>query len=163
AAIKLTGSIGKESREFVYEVNFADKTNDDRAFVEDLWARRKVGYLLDQIRANGEKKELVEEVVALAKRYGITTPYTSYLIVPDAPVPVAAGGAKAPKGDAKPDVAFKLGALQTSSAPPPALQPVPGAPPGTAPVPVAVFAAKAQNTAGEGAKTRAGYAQKELE
>ncbi|HYT87729.1 MAG TPA: VIT domain-containing protein, partial [Gemmataceae bacterium] len=33
AAIKLTGSIGKETKEFVYEVNFADKTNDDRAFV----------------------------------------------------------------------------------------------------------------------------------
>src|SRR5205807_9010980 len=39
AAIKLTGSIGKESREFVYEVNFADKTNDDRNSVEDIWAR----------------------------------------------------------------------------------------------------------------------------
>jgi Ca-activated chloride channel family protein len=60
--------------------------------VEEIWARRKVGYLLDQIRANGEKKELVDEVVALAKRYGITTPYTSWLIVPDGPVPVAHGG-----------------------------------------------------------------------
>ena len=45
--------------------------------------------MLDQIRVNGEKKELVDEVVALAKKYGITTPYTSYLIVPDAAVPVA--------------------------------------------------------------------------
>ena len=56
--------------------------------MEQLWARRKVGYMLDQIRANGEKKELVDEVVALAKKYGITTPYTSWLIVPDAAVPV---------------------------------------------------------------------------
>ena len=55
--------------------------------MEDLWARRKVGYLLDQIRVNGEKKELVDEVVTLAKRYGITTPYTSYLVVPDGPLP----------------------------------------------------------------------------
>jgi Ca-activated chloride channel family protein len=60
--------------------------------VEHIWARRKVGYLLDQIRANGEKKELVDETVALAKRYGIATPYTSYLIVPDAPVPVVNAG-----------------------------------------------------------------------
>ncbi len=86
AAITLTGTVGMESKEFVYEVNFADKTTDDKAFVEDLWARRKVGYLLDQIRLNGEKKELVDEVVTLAKRYGITTPYTSYLLVPDGPV-----------------------------------------------------------------------------
>src|SRR5262249_43910556 len=70
-------------------VAFADKTKDDKGFVEHLWARRKVGYLLDQIRANGEKKELVDETVALAKKYGIATPYTSYLIVPDSPVPVA--------------------------------------------------------------------------
>ena len=83
--------VGKEKKEFVYEVTFPDKTNDEHAFVEQLWARRKVGYMLDQIRANGEKKELVDEVTALAKKYGITTPYTSYLIVPDAAVPVAQG------------------------------------------------------------------------
>ena len=77
-AIKLTGSVGKETREFVYEMTFADKTADDKGFVEDLWARRKVGYLLDQIRLNGEKKELMDEVVTLAKRYGITTPLPPY-------------------------------------------------------------------------------------
>src|SRR5207245_75729 len=86
---------GKEAREFVYEVNFPDKTNDDRIFVEHIWARRKVGYLLDQIRANGESKELVQETIALAKKYGIATPYTSYLIMPDAPVPVASAGGRA--------------------------------------------------------------------
>jgi hypothetical protein len=76
AAVKLSGRIGMESKEFVYELTFAAKTGEDREFVEHLWARRKVGYLLDQIRANGEKKELVQEVIALAKKYGITTPYT---------------------------------------------------------------------------------------
>src|SRR2546430_6957732 len=80
-----------EPKEFVYETIFPEKTGDAKAFTEHLWARRKVGYLLDQIRANGEKKELVEEVTALAKKYGITTPYTSWLIVPDGPVPVAGG------------------------------------------------------------------------
>lgn len=82
-AVKLTGSVGKESREFVYDVNFPAKTDDDKGFVVDLWARRKVGYLLEQIRSNGEKKELVDEVIALAKKHGIATPYTSYLVVPD--------------------------------------------------------------------------------
>jgi Ca-activated chloride channel family protein len=89
AAIKLTGTVGTEAKEFVYELNFAEKTNVEKPFVEDLWARRKVGFMLDQIRANGEKKELVDEVVSLAKRYGITTPYTSYLVVPDQPIPLA--------------------------------------------------------------------------
>jgi Ca-activated chloride channel family protein len=94
-AIRLTGKVGKETKEFVYEVAFPEKTGDDKEFVEALWARRKVGYLLDQIRINGEKKELMDEVVSLAKKYGITTPYTSYLIVPDGPTPtLPAAGAR---------------------------------------------------------------------
>jgi Ca-activated chloride channel family protein len=92
SAITLSGTVGKEPREFVYELSFPAKTESEKGFVEQLWARRKVGYLLDQIRANGEKKELVDETVALAKKYGIATPYTSYLVMPDAPVPVAARG-----------------------------------------------------------------------
>jgi Ca-activated chloride channel family protein len=104
-ALTLTGSVGNEKKEFVYEVNFPAQTNDDRSFVEPIWARRKVGYLLDQIRANGEKKELVDEVMVLAKKYGIATPYTSYLVVPDAPVPVAGGGVvPVPVGGAVPPV-----------------------------------------------------------
>jgi Ca-activated chloride channel family protein len=92
SAITLTGKVGKDNKEFVYEMNFAEKTDDNHEFVEQLWARRKVGFLLDQIRLNGETKELKDEVTLLAKKYGITTPYTSWLIVPDGvtpgPIPV---------------------------------------------------------------------------
>jgi Ca-activated chloride channel family protein len=103
AALKLTGTVGQESREFVYETTFPEKTNDDKSFVEQVWARRKVGYMLDQIRLNGEKKELVDEVTLLAKKYGIATPYTSYLIVPDGPVPILAGAM------GRPNVSFNGG------------------------------------------------------
>ena len=89
SALKLTGQVGGQTKEFAYDLTFPNKTGDERGFVEEIWARRKVGYMLDQIRLNGEKKELVDEVVALAKRYGITTPYTSWLIVPDGPLPIA--------------------------------------------------------------------------
>jgi Ca-activated chloride channel family protein len=34
---------------------------------------------MEQIRSNGEQKELRDEVVDLGTRYGIVTPYTSYL------------------------------------------------------------------------------------
>jgi Ca-activated chloride channel family protein len=96
AAVKLTGTVGQESREFVYETTFPEKTSDEKSFVEHVWARRKVGYMLDQIRLNGEKKELVDEVTLLAKKYGIATPYTSYLIVPDGPMPILAGATGRP-------------------------------------------------------------------
>jgi len=78
--------VGNEKREFVYEVPFPGKTKKDKSFVEDLWARRKVGYLLDQVRSHGENKEVVAEVIRLAKHHGIATPYTSYLVVPDSTV-----------------------------------------------------------------------------
>ena len=94
AAITLNGKIGNFDKQFVYELNFARQA-DGKPFVEELWARRKVGYLLDQIRINGEKKELVDAVVSLATNYGITTPYTSYLIMPDTPLQLASAGSVA--------------------------------------------------------------------
>lgn len=81
-AIRLKGFIGGKNQEFVYEVNFPEK-NEDNTDLPRLWSIRKVGYLLDQIRLHGENKELKEEVVRLAKKYGIITPYTSYLVVED--------------------------------------------------------------------------------
>jgi Ca-activated chloride channel family protein len=42
-----------------------------------------VGYLLDEIRLRGENKELKDEVTTLARKYGIVTPYTAYLIIED--------------------------------------------------------------------------------
>lgn len=87
-AVKIGGQVGKEQKEYIYEVTFPKKSTADHEFVEHLWARRKVGYLLDQLRINGEQKELMEEMVQLAKKYGVATPYTSYLVVPDAPMPI---------------------------------------------------------------------------
>jgi Ca-activated chloride channel family protein len=119
SAIRLTGKVGMEEKEFVYELTFPEKTKDEREFVEHLWARRKVGFLLDQIRVKGEVKELKDEVIALARRYGITTPYTSWLIVPDGTVPVAAPG----RGARVPDVRLNPTGPTTSNSPAPAAVP----------------------------------------
>jgi Ca-activated chloride channel family protein len=152
AKVTLTGKVGMESRDFVFETAFADKTSEDKTFVEDLWARRKVGYLLDQIRLNGEKKELVDEVITLAKRYGITTPYTSYLIVPDGPVPVAG-----PKKGGLPNVRFNLGG-GFGGMPPAILQ---NGPKGK-PTSVTSFIKQNQAKAGDGAQARGAWAEKGL-
>ncbi|MBU0491643.1 MAG: VWA domain-containing protein [Chloroflexi bacterium] len=55
-------------------------------FVPRLWATRKVGSLMSQIRLHGSEKELIDEIVALSLRYGIITPYTSFLVEEDAQV-----------------------------------------------------------------------------
>jgi Ca-activated chloride channel family protein len=52
---------------------------EENDFLPRLWATRRVGWLMEQIRSNGEQKELRDEIVDLGTRYGIVTPYTSYL------------------------------------------------------------------------------------
>lgn len=83
-------AINGKKRTFTLAGDF-EGTSTDHDFIEPLWAARKVGYLLDEIRLHGENGELREEVVRLSKKYGIVTPYTSYLIVEDdAALPVTA-------------------------------------------------------------------------
>jgi len=55
----------------------------ENTFLPRLWAGRKISYLLNQIRLYGENDELVDAVVSLSRRYGIITPYTSFLIDAD--------------------------------------------------------------------------------
>jgi Ca-activated chloride channel family protein len=77
--LKLTGKVGKETRTFNYPgLDFAS-SNDENDFLPRLWASRRVGWLLEQIRTNGETRETRDEVVELGTRYGLVTPYTSYL------------------------------------------------------------------------------------
>lgn len=87
AVLRLEGVVGSDRRAFELDVDFpAERREGD--FIPSLWAQRKIGYLLDQIRLSGESKELVDEVVGLAKKYGVVTPYTSYLLAPDEPAPI---------------------------------------------------------------------------
>ncbi|MFB0509871.1 MAG: VWA domain-containing protein, partial [bacterium] len=61
------------------DFNFPDKS-EELDFIPLIWARKRVGNLLSEIRLHGENKELTDEVIALGKKYGIVTPYTSYLV-----------------------------------------------------------------------------------
>jgi Ca-activated chloride channel family protein len=81
ATLTLTGEVNGESREFDYPVIFADDGGSE--FLPRLWATRKIGYLLNQIRLHGENEELVDAVIDLSLEFGIVTPYTSYLITED--------------------------------------------------------------------------------
>ncbi|MGC9357881.1 MAG: VIT domain-containing protein, partial [Anaerolineae bacterium] len=76
--ITLSGKVQGRGESFTYEGNFV--FDGGRDFIPRLWAARKIGYLLTQIRLHGENQELIEAVVELSLRYGIITPYTSFLI-----------------------------------------------------------------------------------
>jgi len=82
SAVVLEGTVNGATRKFTYEVDFP-RRDEEHEFIPRLWATRRVGYLLDEIRLHGENAELKDEVTELARKYGIVTPYTAYLIVED--------------------------------------------------------------------------------
>ncbi|MCP5521417.1 MAG: VWA domain-containing protein [Verrucomicrobiales bacterium] len=80
--LALSGGVAGTPRSFTREVGFRERARDND-FIPRLWAMRQIGFLLDEIRLRGENPELKEEVVQLARQYGIVTPYTSWLILED--------------------------------------------------------------------------------
>lgn len=80
ATLRLTGKVGRQTRRFEFPVQLASAGQGSTYdFVERIWAVRRVGHIIDQIDLSGPNKELTDELVALSTRYGILTPYTSFL------------------------------------------------------------------------------------
>ena len=75
----LSGRVEKKEKKFVLESQSLTK-DESYSFLPRLWATRRIGYLLEEIRLQGKKAELVEEVKKLGLKYGIVTPYTSFLV-----------------------------------------------------------------------------------
>lgn len=79
ATITLRGLVNGEEKEFVFG-NQAFRTEGGEPFIARLWATRKIGYLLNEIRLRGYNQEMVDEIVKLSTTYGIATPYTSFFV-----------------------------------------------------------------------------------
>ncbi len=80
ATAMLTGEVNGRTQTFTFsDIVFADAPT---SFVQlpRLWATRKIGYLLNQVRLRGADQETIDQIVKLSIRYGIVTPYTSYLV-----------------------------------------------------------------------------------
>ncbi len=78
-AVVLSGKVGKETKRFVLKDQELIKT-EAYNFLPRLWATRRIGYLIEEIRLQGANKELIDEVKKLGLKYGIVTPYTSFLV-----------------------------------------------------------------------------------
>jgi Ca-activated chloride channel family protein len=80
AKVTITGKIGGAEQKFDFPATLVEKSPDDtNAFVEKLWAVRRVGEIIDQIDLAGRNEELVKELVTLSTKHGILTPYTAFL------------------------------------------------------------------------------------
>lgn len=82
--VTLSGSVNGTQTEFIYPDqvfsvggSFGEIAGSE---IPSLWATRKIGYLLQQVRLHGPEREIIDEIVQLSIRYGIVTPYTSYLV-----------------------------------------------------------------------------------
>jgi Ca-activated chloride channel family protein len=119
-SVVLTGKSGREEKRFALAGRAIAK-GDSFNFLPRLWATRRIGYLLEEIRLQGSNQELADEIRRLGLKYGIVTPYTSFLVtereaqVLDAAAPAAreaivggvVGGVGAVRA-AKATQAFKL-------------------------------------------------------
>ena len=83
ATITLSGTLRGEDQTYIYnDFSFRERAGGE-PFIARLWATRRIADLLNTIRLEGEDAELIDSVVNLSVRYGIITPYTSFLIEED--------------------------------------------------------------------------------
>jgi Ca-activated chloride channel family protein len=126
AVLSLTGNTGREEQTYTFETTARPRQSN--AFIPRLWASRKIGYLIDQIRLHGQNRELVDEIVALSMEYGIITEYTSFLVDQDVAVSqreiveeagrLMADAFEKKTGASAVDRAMDLGALKSQAAAP---------------------------------------------
>lgn len=130
ATLRLSGEVDAGARTYRYAgLQFVGRGGNE--FIPRLWAQRKIGYLLTQIRLKGERAELVEEVTDLGIKHGIVTPYTSFLVEepmtagpvpgtvfggPGTPILPGIGGAGAPAPSAMAPDAGRSGEAAVSKA-----------------------------------------------
>ncbi len=135
AKVALSGKIGQQDFRLKVEADLAAANRGvSHAFVERLWATRRIGSIIDEIDLRGKNQELIDELVALSKKYGILTPYTAFLA--DERVPLAAKAEQLSRANEASDKLgqaygregfaqrqYKAGLMQSSAAPAtPALQ-----------------------------------------
>ncbi len=102
--VTLRGQARSGSVRTSFGAEFGSSTDSaNAAFVGNLWAARHVSDLLDTIRIDGATPERVRIVTEVATRWGIVTPYTSFLVTPDGQGEVDEGG----EGDGEEEPEFE--------------------------------------------------------
>jgi Ca-activated chloride channel family protein len=80
AKVTISGKVGDRQQNFDFPADLVAESKDESfAFVEKLWAVRRVGEIIDELDLKGKNDELIKELVTLSTRHGILTPYTSFL------------------------------------------------------------------------------------
>lgn len=78
AHLNVTGKVNGVARSYSFPLAFAAQ-EADHTYLPRLWAMRRIGYLTEVAKANGDNREIIDEIVALSKKHGIISAYTSFL------------------------------------------------------------------------------------
>ena len=121
--LTLSGTVNDQIQKFPFtgQVFATDSrgTGAELSSLPRLWATRKIGYLLNLVRLKGADQETIDQIVSLSIRYGIVTPYTSYLVTE--PMPLGAENQQRVAQDAykealsAPQAASGAGAVQKAA------------------------------------------------
>jgi Ca-activated chloride channel family protein len=92
STVRLSGDVAGKRQKFTYRLHFPSSSMDAE-YLPRLWATRKIGYLEEQLRLHGMQQEVLEELIALSKTYGVLSQYTAFLVDLDVNAPPSPIGA----------------------------------------------------------------------
>lgn len=79
STLRFTGRTDDGPVSWTADVDFPERAREN-PFVARLWATQRVGFLTAANRTSGASAEVRDEIKTLGEKYGIPTPYTSYLV-----------------------------------------------------------------------------------
>jgi hypothetical protein len=78
--VSLTGRMSEQAQRFDFSGLHFPLFTTDKDALPKLWATERVNALLAEIRTSGERPELKQEVIELAREFNLVTPYTSMYV-----------------------------------------------------------------------------------
>jgi Ca-activated chloride channel homolog len=75
----LTGTVNGVAKAYTFPLKF-EAQSISHSYLPRLWAMRRIAHLTEVAQNNNESKEVIDEIIALSKKYGIITNYTSFLV-----------------------------------------------------------------------------------
>ena len=77
ATVTLTGEVAGEQKHFVFELELPEHSISE-SYVPRVWAKRRVGELLQELKLGSTDPAVGQEIEALAARYGVVTDFTHF-------------------------------------------------------------------------------------
>jgi Ca-activated chloride channel homolog len=82
-AFNLAAQTGADAINLAYEIALPE-FDETHYFLPRVWARARVDALLQLMNRDGEREDLIAEIIRLSEKYKFVTPYTAFIAAPRA-------------------------------------------------------------------------------